>query len=217
MKSLIFASLFILSLNAFAQAEESYGISGVRWEASPSEIAKLEREGNAEVISVRAPLEGESESEYTKYLYATAGLDIMLMPIGVFLGLGVQDPHGVVAAEGQLRFNMLGILSGDQGTRNNAMGVGLKASVFPFRILQATKQFEGIYYARGFERYSEIEGKGTSYMSSADTHEIGFEMGEVAQIGLATGTANFKYHDGRESQTDLYLLKISIKLQAPRR
>jgi hypothetical protein len=214
LRHLLFASLLLFTTHSFAQSQ---GIDGVRFEATQEEIVELQNNNSIEVVPVRPPFDGETESAYSKYLYATAGMDLPLMPGAFFLGLGVQDPRGIISVEGQVRLNILGAYSGQGGTRNNAVGAAIKGYVFPFRILNSTRSLEGLYYAEGIERYSEIEGSGTSYLSSAHMREIGYELGGVGQIGFATGNTTFRSFDGTEEENTLYLIKFAIKLQAPRR
>lgn len=197
-----------IALSALAQEDFVAG----HFELNEEELQAFESDPDAEIIPVRRQYDNESNADYRKYVYGVAGLDTHLLPVNVFVGIGVRDSRGIISGEARVKGNLLGLYGGE---RNSAIGIGAQGYLHPFRMVtREGSRIGNFYVSAGHTRYVEMGGDPTkSYLSRETSTEIGYAFDNSLRVGIGRDRYQFE----RDENMEAYLLKFSLKFGQRRR
>lgn len=210
MRQLLFSLLVTSTLGLSAQAQED--IVAGQFELNEKDLAAIESDPDAEIIPVRRQYENESDADYRKYVYGVAGLDTHMLPVNVFVGIGVRDSRGIIAGEARVKGNLLGVYGGG---RNSAVGIGAQGYFHPFRMVtKEGNRLGNFYVSAGHTRYMEAEGDPEkSYLSRESSTEVGYEFNKSVRLGIGRDRYTFE----RDDDVNAYVLKLNVKFRNGRR
>jgi hypothetical protein len=208
--------LILMLISSLIHAQDQFSdLTSMNIEISPEQLEQLEAEGKVEIVEVRLRYQNETFDDYADYIYGVTGVDLHTLPASVFVGLGLSDPRGIVAVEGRLKLNFMGVYGGEL---NNAVGAGVQGYVLPLKLISNDgKQFERIYLSAGYDKYTSIRPNSNyTNLTSSVNLEAGYDLGN-ARVGFGRDKLNFTEPDNSTNHINGFLLKFSMKFPAKKK